>query len=447
MTAAALIRSGSPDADRVYRKITWRLVPFLFVCYTIAFLDRINLGIAQLEMKHDIGLGDLVYGFGASMFFVGYILMEIPSNLMLGWVGARKTFFRIMLLWGLAAAATAFVTRPIHLYIVRFLLGFFEAGLYPGIIYFFTLWYPLDRRARVIGVFTCSVGIAGLLGGPLSGGLMTLFAGSGGLHGWQWMFLLEGLPACLMAFVTLFFLDDGPQHAKWLSQTEQQFVVSEVEDSNATDSHREHTIGRVLTDWRLYLVGLIGFGHICGLYAIGFWMPTIIKENGVTNPFQVGLISAIPYFWSWIALMVTGWTSDKTGERYWHCVLLNLANGVGLAGIGLFSNNLWLAVASCSVAMCGLLASAPVGWAINTDYMRGRGSAGGIALLNTISLTGGIVSPSMIGWTKTVTGNVSSGLYLMAAIGVLGAFIAWLLVPGMLKTRTDGTVSQPVEVT
>ena len=439
----ALIRSGTVEADRVYRKITWRLMPFLFICYTIAFLDRINLGIGQLEMKQDIGLTDLAYGFGASMFFVGYIFMEIPSNLMLGWLGARKTFARIMILWGLAAAATAFVTSATYLYVVRFLLGLFEAGLYPGIIFFITLWYPLDRRARVIAIFTCSVGIAGLLGGPLSGGLMTMFSGTSGLRGWQWMFLIEGLPACFLGIVTLFFLNDRPHEATWLTPAERQLVATEVDASNATSLQEEHTFGRVLADWRLYLIATLGFGHICGLYAIGFWMPTIIKSNGVNSPFYVGLLSAIPYFWSWIALIVVNWSSDKTGERRWHCVMTNLMGGVGLAGIGLFSNNLWLAIICCSISMCGLLASAPVGWAINTDYLRGRGSAGGIALLNTISLTGGIVSPSIIGWTKTVTGDVTVGLYVMAAIGVLGAIIAYLLIPSMLRSNTTATLAQP----
>jgi len=440
-------QSDTLNADDVYRKITWRLLPFLFICYTVAFLDRINIGIAQLEMKHDVGFSDLVYGFGASIFFVGYIMMEVPSNLMIGWMGVRQTFARIMILWGLTAAATAFVTTPFHLYSVRFLLGVFEAGLYPGIIFYLTRWYPLHRRARIIALFTCSVGIAGLLGGPLSGAVMTLFGNVGGLFGWQWMFLVEGLPACILGIVALLYLDNAPSEAKWLTAAERQLVITEVFVSNAIGPHGEHTFRRVVTDYRLYLMGFIGFGHICGLYAIGFWMPTIIKNTGISSPLYVGLLSAIPYFWSWVALIAIGRSSDRTGERRWHCAATAFAGGLGLVGMALFSHNLWLALAACSLSVSGILAGAPVGWAINTDYMRGRGSAGGIALLNTISLTGGIISPSIIGWTKTITGDVTAGLYVMAAIGVLGGFIAIIFVPGMLRPQRDDHAAATVEAT
>ena len=423
------------DADRLYRKITIRILPFLFICYTVAFLDRINMGIGQVEMKQDVGFSDLVYGFGASMFFVGYIMTEIPSNLMIAWVGVRQTFCRIMILWGLTAAAMAFVTLPIHLYTVRFLLGVFEAGLYPGIIYYITKWYPLNRRARFIGLFTCSIGIAGLLGGPLSGALMTFFNGTLGLHGWQWMFLIEGLPACVLGVVTLSYLQNDASEARWLTLSEQQRVLSDVAASNAIGPRGEHTIKRALTDWRLYLMGVVGLGQICPLYAIGFWMPTTIKEAGITSPLYIGLISAIPYFCSWIALVVVSRSSDRTLERRWHLTGTLLAAGLGLVIAGIFSSNVWVSMVGFSISMSGVLAAAPICWAINTDYMRGRGSAAGIALLNTLGLIGGIISPSIMGWTKTLTGDVTVGLFVMSGFSFVAVVVAITLVPTMLTYK------------
>ncbi len=420
------------DADKLYRKITFRILPFLFICYTVAFLDRINMGIGQVEMKQDVGFTDLVFGFGASIFFVGYILTEIPSNLMIGRFGVRRTFCRIMILWGIAAAAMAFVTQPIHLYTVRILLGVFEAGLYPGIIYYITKWYPLDRRARIVGLFTCSIGIAGLLGGPLSGALMTFFDGAFGLHGWQWMFLIEGLPACVLGVATLFYLQNEPAEARWLTPAERQRVATDVAASNAVGPRGEHTIKRALTDWRLYLMGIVGLGQICPLYAIGFWMPTTIKGTGITSPLWIGLISAIPYFCSWIALIMVSRNSDRTFERRWHLTATLVAAGGGLVLVGLFSTNVWLSMIGFSISMSGILAAAPVCWAINTDYMRGSGSAVGIALLNTLSLVGGIISPSIMGWTKTITGDVTTGLYVMGGISFVAAVVAIVFVPGML---------------
>jgi MFS family permease len=428
------------DADRLYRKVTTRILPFLFICYTVAFLDRINLGIGQVEMKQDLGFSDLALGFGASIFFIGYIITEIPSNLLITRVGVRLTFCRIMILWGLTAAAMALVTRPFHLYAVRFLLGVFEAGLYPGIIYYITRWYPLDRRARIVGLFTCAIGVAGLIGGPISGALMTFLNGTLGLFGWQWMFIAEGLPACVLGVVTLFYLQNEPTEARWLTPAERQRIAADVAASNAVGPRGEHTVKRALTDWRLYVFGIIGLGQICPLYAIGFWMPTTIKGTGITSPLWIGVISAIPYFCSWIALIVVSRSSDRTLERRWHLVGTLLAAGGGLILVGLFSTNVWISMIGFSISMSGILAAAPVCWAINTGYMRGRGSAAGIALLNTLGLIGGIISPTIMGWTKTLTGSLTTGLFVMGSVSFVAAVVAITLVPGMLTYTPPRTV-------
>ncbi len=429
----------SAQTDAVYRKITTRLIPFLFLCYVFAFLDRINIGIAQVEMKQDVGYSDLVYSFGAGIFFLGYVLMEVPSNLMLNWIGVRRTFSRIMVLWGLAAAATAFVTLPFHLYAVRFMLGLFEAGLYPGVIYFLTRWYPVERRAKAIAIFTCATGIAGLLGGPLSGVLMTAMDGTAGLHGWQWMFIVEGIPASVIGVVAYFYLDNGPGEAKWLSPAEKQLVEAKLKGSEAGDTHQEHTFVGALLDFRVYVLALIWFAQICGVFVIGFWLPTIIKSFGINSPLHIGLLSAIPYFFSWVALIALGRHSDMTMERRWHCAGAMIFGAIGLVAAGMITTNLWLALAALSVATSGILACNPLLWAIATDYIRGSGAAGGIAVVNTIGLLGGFVSPIIIGWTKTLTGDVTTGLYVIAGILLLGALLTIVFVPGMLKReRKEG---------
>ena len=421
--------------EGVYKKVTLRLIPFLFVCYTFAFLDRINIGVAKLQMQHDLGLSDIVYGTGAGIFFLGYVLMEIPSNLMLGRIGVRKTFSRILVLWGLAASATAFVNTPVHLYIVRFLLGLFEAGLYPGVIFYLTRWYPVDRRAKVIAIFTCATGIAGLIGGPLSGFLMTSLNGSAGLHGWQWMFMVEGLPACAIGILAFFYLDNGPSEAKWLTQDEKATILRGVTNEEDELSAPAHSFLVALRDYRVYLLALVWFTQICGVFVIGFWLPTIIKSYGLNDPLHIGLLSAIPYFCSWVALIWLGRSSDRNNERAWHCGLAMIFGAVGLVAAGMIHTNLVVSLVFLSIATSGILACNPILWAIATAYLRGPGAAGAIAIVNTIGLLGGFVSPIIVGWAKTITGNISSGLYIIAAFLLIGALVSIFCVPAILGRR------------
>ncbi|WP_454719543.1 MULTISPECIES: MFS transporter [Cupriavidus] len=432
---------GDPRAESTYRKITLRLIPFLFMCYVFAFLDRINIGIAQLDMKHDVGFSDLTYSIGAGIFFVGYVLMEVPSNLLLARIGVKRTFSRIMVLWGLIAAATAFVTLPAHLYTIRFLLGLAEAGLYPGVIFYLTRWYPVERRAKVIAIFTCATGIAGLLGGPLSGWLMTHFDGAHGMQGWQWMFIVEGLPATVLGVLALFYLDNGPQEARWLSDSEKALVARDLRHSSAvSETHGEHTFGRALKDFRVYVMGFVWFSQIAGVFAIGFWLPTLIKASGVTSPLEIGCYSAIPYFVSWVALIMLNRHSDRTMERRWHCALAMLCGAAGLFAAGLINGNLVLSLVALSVATAGILAPNPLIWAISTDYIRGSGAAGGIAVINCVGLLGGFVSPMIIGSIKTLTNSMAGGLGAISLLMVLGALAAIVFAP-----RTAARVAAPAD--
>ncbi|RZF23860.1 MFS transporter [Paraburkholderia sp. UYCP14C] len=427
----------SPPAEQTYRKITRRLIPFLFFCYVFAFLDRVNVGIAQLDMKHDVGFSDLTYSIGAGIFFLGYVLMEVPSNLLLTRIGVKRTFSRIMVLWGILAAATAFVTLPAHFYAVRFLLGLAEAGLYPGIIFYLTRWYPVERRAKAIAIFTCATGIAGLIGGPMSGWLITHMEGVRAMHGWQWMFIVQGLPASVLGVVAFFFLDDSPQKAAWLSEVEKAQVLSDLEQSSSvSDSHAEHTFGRALADPRVYVMGFVWFAQIAGVFAIGFWLPTLIKGTGLTSPLEIGLYSAIPYFVSWIALIGMNWNSDRTMERRWHCGITMIIGAVGLFAAGWIHGSLVWSLVALSVATAGILAPNPLIWAISTDYIRGKGAAGGVALVNCIGLLGGFASPMIIGSIKAMTNSMLGGLGAISLLMVVGALAAIVFAPGTSATRS-----------
>ncbi|MFM0138062.1 MFS transporter [Caballeronia grimmiae] len=420
----------APDAEQTYGKITRRLIPFLFLCYVFAFLDRINIGIAQLDMKHDVGFSDLTYSIGAGIFFLGYVLMEVPSNLLLARIGVKRTFSRIMILWGVIAAGTAFVTLPSHLYTVRFFLGLAEAGLYPGVIFYLTRWYPVERRAKVIAIFTCATGIAGLFGGPLSGALMTYFNGYAGLHGWQWMFIVQGLPASVLGVMAYFYLQDGPEQAKWLTQAEKNLVLRDIrKTSSVSATHAEHTFSRALRDFRVYVMGFVWFTQIAGVFAIGFWLPTLIKSAGVTSSLAIGCYSAIPYFVSWVALVTLNRHSDRTMERRWHCAIPMVCGAAGLVIAAFTTGNLALSLVALSIATAGILAPNPLIWAISTDYIRGSGAAGGVAMINCLGLLGGFVSPMIIGSIKTLTNSMVGGLGAIALLMVLGAIAAVRFAP------------------
>lgn len=399
----------------LYRKLNWRLLPFLLACYTFAYLDRVNIGFAKLQMQSDLGFSDAVYGLGAGIFFLGYVLFEIPSNLLLPKIGARKTISRIMVLWGVTSAAMLFVNSEPMFYTLRFLLGVFEAGFAPGMIFYLTYWYGRARMAQVMAIVMLAGPIGGMFGGPLSTWIMTSFSGAHGLDGWQWMFLIEGLPCAVLGVVALFVLDDRPADARWLSTDEKRMLAAEIDLSGT-----HHSFAQVVKDPRVYLLALPYFCFICGIYAVSFWLPSIIKSAGVRDTMQIGLYSSIPYVAAACAMLLVGRRSDRCGERRLHAAVPALIGSATLALATIFSGNLALALTCMTISTAAMWTAYTVFWAMPSDYLKGDAAAGGIALINTIGLIGGFLSPTIIGWAQSVTGSLHAGLYVMVALLALG---------------------------
>ncbi|HEU0203029.1 MAG TPA: MFS transporter [Burkholderiaceae bacterium] len=420
---------GIDAANAAFRKVTWRLIPFLFLCYVLAFLDRINIGFAQLQMKQDLAFSDVIYGLGAGIFFIGYLLFEVPSNLMLQKVGARKTILRIMVGWGLVSAATMFVTTPTQFYIARFLLGVFEAGFFPGIILYLTYWYPSSRRGRIIALFMTATAVAGLVGGPLSGWIMKDMAGVNGWAGWQWMFLLEGLPSVLLGVVAYFFLTDKPSDAKWLTASEKQILNHELGADQKKAPATQHSLRGVFRDPKVYLLAAVYFTILVGGYALSFWVPTMIRALGVDNVLHIGLYAAIPYLVAVIAMVWWGRHSDATLERRWHCVVAMLVCGAALVLSTLVAGNFWLSIVLLCFAAAGAAAVTPVFWTIPSAYLTPAAAAAGIALVSSLGSIAGFVSPFVIGSIKAATGSLTYAMYFVAAMLVLGAVLILKGVP------------------
>jgi D-galactonate transporter len=433
--AYGTVAVGSPT--NVYAKVTWRLVPILFIGYVLAYLDRINIGFAQLQMKSDLGFSDAVYGLGAGIFFIGYFLFEVPSNLLLDKIGARKTITRIMLIWGLISAGMAFVQTPWSFYILRFLLGVFEAGFFPGIILYFTYWYPGAYRARIIAIFMSGIAVAGVLGGPISGWIMNDMAGVWDLKGWQWMFILEGLPTTLLGLFIFFYLDDKPQNAKWLNADEKRLIRHnlELEQVGAgSGGHDLHSFLGALKDPKVYVLSFAYFCFIAGTYLITFWLPTLIKEMGFSNPLHVGLLAMIPYGITTVGMIAIGAHSDRTLERRWHLALTAFVAALALIGLVYASGNTVLSFVFMSLASLGIITTMPLFWSIPTGYLKGAAAAGGIAFINSLGLTGGFVSPFVLGWIKTSTGSLDLGIWLIAGAMTAGGLVILFAVrPGMLR--------------
>lgn len=441
-TAAARPPYAADEVAATYGKVTRRLVAFLFVCYMMSYLDRINVGFAQLQMKQDLGFSDAVYGLGAGIFFLGYVLFEVPSNLLLMRIGARRTMLRIMLAWGLISSAMMFVSSPAMFYAMRFLLGAFEAGFLPGIILYLTFWFPGSRRARIIAIFMSAVPVAGVIGGPLSGWIMSAFDGASGLRGWQWMFLLEGIPTVLLGLMVPFLLVDRPRDATWLTEREKGIIGQALAAERGAEGAEQHrTFGQALRDPRVYLLSFTYFTIICGVYTISFWLPTILKGAGVADVFSIGLYSAIPYAVGALGMVLIGRHSDLRMERRWHLAACGFVGAASLVWLALSGGSLALSLAALSLGTATIFAGMPVFWAIPTSYLSGAAAAGGIAAINSLALIGGFLSPTIMGWAKDATGSLDSGLYLTAALLVAGGAAILAGTPrGLLHEARSGAM-------
>jgi len=409
-------------------------MPFLVLLFVVAWLDRINVGFARLQMVKDLGFTDAVYGFGAGIFYLGYLLFEVPSNLVLDRIGARKTFARITILWGLTTIATMLVTTATSFYIFRFLLGAFEAGLLPGAVLYLTYWFPARRRAQMVGLFLTAIPIAGVIGGPLSGWIMGSLGGRVGLANWQWVFLLEGIPSIVMGLLTFKLFTDKPSRARWLTEKEKRLVLEDLEADYRNAGPRHHGLGDALKLPRVWLLTLIQFCLTSANPTFGFWGPTIIEGLGVRSNITIGLLSAVPNIAGVICLICVGRHSDRTMERRYHSALLCLACAVGLTMIGMFSNHPALAFCALVIGtMCGVSAGAPF-WQFPPMLLAGTAAAGGIALINSVGSFSGWVAPFAVGWFKDVTGKTSTGLYVVAGLEVVAAVLIMLFMPRSVRS-------------
>ena len=410
---------------RVLRKITMRIVPFVMLLYFVAFIDRVNIGFAALTMNKDLGFSPTVFGFGAGIFFLGYFLFEVPSNLVLDKVGARIWIARVMITWGLISGAMAFVQGSTSFYALRFLLGAAEAGFFPGIILYLSYWFPSQQRAAVTAIFMAAAPLSTVLGSPVSGALLEMH-GLLGLSGWQWMFIAEAVPALILGVVVLFYMTDRPEKAKWLSDGERNWLVTTMNAESAKKAGTaSHSVWRGLADLRVIALALVYFGTSAGLYTLGIWAPQIIKEFGLSS-LQVGFLNALPGIAAVIAMVLWARHSDRTGERTWHVVGACMIASIGLVLAG-FAGTVVAVLLALSLVNVGISSAKPPLWSIPTMFLSGSAAAAGIATINSIGNLGGFVGPAMIGWIKDLTGSFQGGLIFVAALLVLSAILTLVL--------------------
>lgn len=427
LEAVSTVRSNA------YRKTAWRLMPFLMLCYLCAYLDRVNVGFAKLQMMNDLALSETVYGLGAGMFFIGYFLCEVPSNIILHKVGARVWIARIMITWGVVSALFAFVETAWQFYALRFLLGIAEAGLAPGLLLYLTYWFPSYRRARMTVLWFIAIPLSGMVGGPLSGWIMNHFAGMHGWAGWQWMFVLEAVPTVVVGLLVLSYLKDGVHQATWLNDEEKALITRELaEDDQQKVIHA--SVGEFIRDRRLWLLAAIYFCVVMGQYAITFWLPTLVRNSGVSDALHIGFLTSLPYLCAIAAMLLVGRSGDKHRERRWHLIIPMIAGAIGLSLAALMGGNPTLSILSLCLAASGILSATSLFWMLPTTLLGGVSAAAGIAAVNSFANLAGFCSPYLIGWITTITGSSAIGMYLITGVLFAGAALV-LRIPAALVNR------------
>jgi ACS family tartrate transporter-like MFS transporter len=431
------------DRPAIIAKAARRILPILLVCYFAAFLDRVNIGFAALTMNRDLGLSASAFGFGAGIFFLGYVLCELPSNLMLVRFGARLWIARILITWGVLSGATAFVWNPASFYIVRVLLGAAEAGFFPGMIFFMTLWFPRQYRARMFGTFNIAVPLSSVIGAPISGLVLEYLNGLHGLAGWQWMFILEALPAVTMGIIVFLALPDAPHNASFLREDERVWLSSRLDaEREEQEKAGRFSVGRALIDPRVLLMCLIAVGLVMGTTGIAIWMPQFVKAFGLSN-LQTGFVTAIPAAFMALAMIMVGRHADRTGERVWHAAGPFLCSAVGFVIAALASSPL-VGLIGLTIGAAGIGGASPNIWIFPTTLLTGAAAAAGIALINSVGSTGGFFGPSIIGWVRDATGGFSGAqLFLAAAMAVTaGAILVLGYSMRDMMRRRPATMSQ-----
>lgn len=434
-------RDQAALAGAAYRKVGWRLIPFLGLCYLVAYLDRVNVGFAKLQMSGDLHFSETVYGLGAGMFFIGYFLFEVPSNLLLHRVGARIWIARIMVSWGLVSMAMLTVDSVAMFYAMRFLLGVAEAGFFPGIILYLTYWYPARRRGRITALFMSAVALSGVIGGPLSGWILDTMSGVHGWAGWQWLFLLEGLPAVLMGVAVLFYLPDRIGAAKWLNEAERRLLQANID---AEDQRKQAApVLTVLRGARTWHLAAIYFCLVAGLYGVAFWLPTLIRNSGIDDLLSIGFLNALPYAVAVIGMILISRSADARRERRWHVAIPAVLGALGLTLTTWWSHDSVIAIAALSLATLGILSALPLFWSLPTAYLTGMGAAAGIGLINSIGNLAGFASPYLVGWLKDATQTYAAGILVLAGLLILGAWLT-LKIPANLTGSADSPGGTPI---
>jgi MFS transporter, ACS family, tartrate transporter len=412
---------------RVSRKLMLRIIPFVMLLYFVSFLDRVNVGFAAMTMNKAIGLSPTAFGLGGGLFFIGYFLFEVPSNLILHKVGARLWIARVMVTWGIVSAASAFVIGPNTFYVLRFVLGVAEAGFFPGIILYLSLWFPARQRAMAAAWFMAAAPISTAIGSPISGAIMKL-PPLAGLADWQMLYVLEAVPAIILSFVVLKYMTDTPSKAHWMQPEEREWLIARLKvEAGARESHAGHTAGALsaLRDPRVLALALIYFGTSAGLYTLGLWAPLIIRQYGFGS-FETGLIAGIPSVLAVVAMVLWAKHSDRTEERTWHVVIPCVVACLGFVFVGQATTALTVILALVIVNIGISAAKAPL-WAMPSMFLSGAGAAAGIAMINSVGNLGGFVGPFVIGWLKNVTGSYSAGLYVVAATLAVSAVVTLML--------------------
>ncbi|MGM3175333.1 MFS transporter [Dickeya lacustris] len=421
-------------SSSAYRKITWRLIPFLCLCYLAAYLDRINIGLAKLQMASQLALSDMAFGLGAGLFFLGYILFEVPSNLILQRVGARLWIARIMITWGILSTATLLVTTPVQFYVLRFLLGAAEAGFLPGVLYYLTHWFPSWRRGRIIALFMIGLPLSSIIGGPLSGWIMAHFDAQLGLHGWQWMFLLEGLPSVLLGMMALWLLPDNVNQARWLNEQDRAQVRADL----MLDAHQAPAIKHRFRDGffnlKVWMLGGIDFSILLCAYAMGFWLPTFIKQAGVVDIGLIGWLTAIPSVAALVGMLALGTSSDRLRERRWHIIIPFWLGAAAIVVSTFFSHNLVMTVLLFSLAQAAVIGTVPVFFSLPATFLTGTAAATGFALACSLANIAGLVSNTIMGFAMQLTGSGNGALWFFAVCLLLSSLLV-IALPAKLVNR------------
>lgn len=432
----------TPEIEsRVVKKVARRIIPFLGLAYFVNYLDRTNIGLAKLTMSDELGLTETMFGLASGLFFIGYLLFEVPSNLALHKFGARRWIARIMLTWGIIAAAMAFVPTAEWLYGLRVLLGIAEAGFFPGVLLYMTMWFPRAYRVRLMGLFLLALPISSALGAPLSSAIIQYWDGLFGLSGWRVMFLVEGIPAVLLAFVTWFYLTDRPSQATWLDDDEKAWLTAELEsEDSAKGGHISGSVKRALRDVRVWMLGLVYFGITYGLYSLSFFLPSIVagfKQTFDTDFSLVttGLIVAIPFAIGALAMVMWSRHSDRTGERIWHVALPTLIGAISIP-FALYMDSPFTTMLAVTVNAVGVFCALPVFWYLPSTFLTGAGAAAGIAIINSVGNMSGFGAPYVTGWLLDATGNARAGLWVVGAV-MLMAVLLVVVLRGRVGAKSD----------